>query len=131
MQIFNLVCNFKEEHLRIKRIANEQNRMVQREFWKNIHKIHKFQEIRKQQQQQYKSQQKKLESFVTKQLKLSSKMANYMKEKPSKPENETDDQNGDMTVEEPEESDYSGSYDERNLLPPTLKIISPYRCYHD
>ena len=81
--------------------------MVQKEFWKNIHKILQFERVRRQQQEQYKSQQKKLKSFVSKQLKLSSKMANYMKKDDPKM------QNGEAEGTGMESEEYSDSDDDK------------------
>mgnify|MGYP000852553810 CR=1 FL=1 len=92
--------------------------MVQREFWKNIHKIQRYLDTHKQKQQHYKSQQKKLESFVTKQLKLSTKMAHYMKEKPK---NEMEDENGELEDEEFEKDSDLDSEEESKSFPSNRK----------
>ena len=66
------------------RVADNLTKIVQKEFWKDAQKIYRYQIHQMQQQRHYEDQQKKLESFVTKQLKLSSKMADYLKVKEHK-----------------------------------------------
>ena len=66
------------------RVADNLTKIVQKEFWKDAQKIYRYQIHQMQQQRHYEDQQKKLETFVTKQLKLSSKMADYLKEKEHK-----------------------------------------------
>ena len=65
-------------------MAENLNKIVQKEFWKDAQKLYRFQIHQMQQQRHFEDQQKKLESFVNKQLKLSSKMADYLKEKEHK-----------------------------------------------
>jgi len=55
-------------------------KMVQKEFWKSVHKLDRYQKLQAYQEKNMKSQQKRLENFVNKQLKLSSKMADYLQE---------------------------------------------------
>jgi len=55
-------------------------KMVQKEFWKSVQKLDRYQKLQAYQEKNMKSQQKRLESFVNKQLKLSSKMADYLQE---------------------------------------------------
>ena len=78
--------------------------MVQREFWKNVQKLRRYQALQAQQEVHMKSQQKRLESFVNKQLKLSSKMADFLQE--------TDD--GKKSVAQEEDEEESESDDEQN-----------------
>jgi len=70
----------KEEHARIVKIADSMAKMVQKEFWKNVQKLNRYQRLQEWQEKNMKSQQKRLENFVNKQLKLSSKMADYLQE---------------------------------------------------
>ena len=60
--------------------ADSLAKMVQKDFWKNIQKLDRYQQFQAQQETHMKTQQKRLESFVNKQLKLSSKMADFLQE---------------------------------------------------
>src|SRR4051812_47321330 len=77
--------------------------MVQREFWKNIGRIHKYETIQQQNEMHLKTQQKKLESFVNKQLKLSSKMAGFMQETGPSEKEDSDDEEKSVESEKEEE----------------------------
>jgi len=62
------------------KIADNMSKMIQKEFWKNVMKLDRYQKLQALQEKNMKSQQKRLESFVNKQLKLSSKMADFLQE---------------------------------------------------
>ena len=69
----------KEEEKKIKKIASTCGKIVQKEYWKSIKKILMFKEFQMIQKQDKEDKKKKLENLVSKQLKLSSKMANFLK----------------------------------------------------
>lgn len=71
----------KEEDKQIVKIAESCAKIVHREFWRNIQKMLKFNDTKILINQQKKHQQKRLETLVTKQLQLSSKMADYLNKK--------------------------------------------------
>ena len=68
--------------------------MVQREFWRNVNKIIQYEQHISFQRRQKESQQKRLQSLVSKQLKLSTKMADYLHK------NNQKNQDGKLTDEE-------------------------------
>lgn len=70
--------------------------MVQREFWKNVQKLDRYQKFQAQQEVHMKSQQKRLESFVNKQLKLSSKMADFLQETSGVDETEREEEGEEL-----------------------------------
>lgn len=68
------------------KIAENCAKIVHREFWRNIQKMLKFNDTKILNDQQKKHQQERLESLVSKQLQLSSKMADFLNKKAIEPQ---------------------------------------------
>ncbi|EAR81720.2 SNF2 family amine-terminal protein, partial (macronuclear) [Tetrahymena thermophila SB210] len=68
----------KEEAKRIKKIAESCNQMVQRYFWRSMHKVKKFMKVIEYQKEQKEDQQKRLENLVSEQWQLSMKLAKLL-----------------------------------------------------
>ena len=103
--INNLIYE-KEEQFKLFRTAVDISKLVQKEFWKNVYKLHKYQVLQAQQEMHLKSQQRRLESFVNKQLILSTKMAGFLQEAvPSDKEGSDEDAKSEEALEEEEDED--------------------------
>ena len=72
------VVKKKEEERHLMKIADTCAKAVHREFWRNIHKMLRFNDQKLFNEEKKKFQQEKLESLVSKQLQLSSKMADFL-----------------------------------------------------
>jgi len=72
------VVKKKEEERHMMKIADTCAKIVHREFWRNIHKMLRFNDQKLFNEEKKKFQQEKLESLVSKQLQLSSKMADFL-----------------------------------------------------
>ncbi|EGR29253.1 snf2 family n-terminal domain protein [Ichthyophthirius multifiliis] len=68
----------KEEAKKIKKIAENCNLIVQKQFWRQMNKVKKYMSLIEIQKEQKEDQQKRLESLVTDQLNLSSKLAKIL-----------------------------------------------------
>lgn len=83
------------------KIADTCAKMVHRDFWRNINKMIRYNDQKQENDWKKRSQQEKLESLVSKQLKLSSKMADFLNSSSAKKiedkklENEVMEENND------------------------------------
>lgn len=60
------------------KIADSIAKLVHRDYWRNIHKMIKYNDIKALNDEKKRCQQEKLESLVSKQLQLSTKMADFL-----------------------------------------------------
>lgn len=104
---YNFFVKFikKEEQFKLFRTAVDIGKMVQKDFWKNVYKLHKYQVLQAQQEMHLKSQQKRLESFVNKQLILSTKMAGFLQEAVPSDKEDSDEEGKSEEAEEEEEDE--------------------------
>jgi len=80
------------------------SKMVQKEYWKSIMKLDRYQKLQALQEKNMKNQQKRLESFVNKQLKLSSKMADFLQEPSHDEKSATEREEEDSEISEEDQS---------------------------
>lgn len=101
----SIIHRSREEQFKLYRTAVDISKLVQKEFWKNVYKLHRYQVLQAQQELHLKSQQKRLESFVNKQLILSTKMAGFLQEAVPSDKEESEEEVKSEEAEEEEDED--------------------------
>ena len=86
------------------KISDNCAKMVTREFWRNIYKMTKYNDQKMLNDEKKKHQQEKLESLVSKQLQLSTKMADYL-----------NNSNKKSTENKVEKENNNNSFDSKNV----------------
>lgn len=95
------------------KIADSIAKLVHRDYWRNIHKMIKYNDIKALNDEKKRCQQEKLESLVSKQLQLSTKMADFLNSNSKKQaedgmaeiENEIADEKKEKEKEQEEEDE--------------------------
>ena len=93
------VVRKKEEDKHLMKIADNCAKMVHRDFWRNVHKMIRFNDQKMVNDEKKKYQQEKLESLVSKQLQLSTKMANFLNSNSKKSAESKDSKNFELLQE--------------------------------
>ena len=106
----------KEEERHMMKLADSIAKLVQRDYWRNIHKMIKYNDIKALNDEKKRCQQEKLESLVSKQLQLSTKMADFLNSNSNKPAEEGVVDIGNETVEEKKEEEEEDEEKEEEQL---------------